>query len=225
MSPGVIVVSVPLRRRWRRWKQQPLCFILLPILIAMLLIAVVFFQFSRSMRPVVETVAVSQATNLISVLVADVVDQCMEEQNLGYNDLMDLHTPDGDGLTTVTGRTATINQLRNQITQALVEQLEDLDSRQLGVPLGNLTGWMIFSGLGPKLRVSIDSVGDVMTQVHNQFDSAGINQTHHQVLMDISVTVHLFIPGEITSVTVDTTVCLAETVLIGTVPNTYIQNG
>lgn len=177
------------------------------------------------MRPVVETVAVSQATNLISVLVADVVDQCMEEQNLGYNDLMDLHTSDGDGLTTVTGRTATINQLRNQITQALVEQLEELDSGQLGVPLGNLTGWMIFSGLGPKLRVSIDSVGDVVTQVHNQFDSAGINQTHHQVLMDISVTVHLFIPGEITSVTVDTTVCLAETVLIGTVPNTYIQNG
>ena len=106
-----------------------------------------------------------------------------------------------------------------------MEQLEELDSGQLGVPLGNLTGWMIFSGLGPKLRVSIDSVGDVVTQVRNQFDSAGINQTHHQVLMDISVTVHLFIPGEITSVTVDTTVCLAETVFIGTVPNTYIQQG
>ena len=153
------------------------------------------------------------------------VDQCMEEQGVGYNDLMDLQPSDGDGLTTVTGRTATINQLRNQITQVLVEQLEELDSGQLGVPLGNLTGWMIFSGLGPKLRVSIDSVGDVVTQVRNQFDSAGINQTHHQVLMDISVTVHLFIPGEITSVTVDTTVCLAETVFIGTVPNTYIQQG
>ena len=96
---------------------------------------------------------------------------------------------------------------------------------QMGVPLGNLTGWMLFSGLGPKLRVSIDSVGDVVAEVRNQFDSAGINQTHHQVLMDLSVTVHLFIPGEVTSVTVDTTMCLAETILIGTVPNSYLQTG
>ena len=84
---------------------------------------------------------------------------------------------------------------------------------------------MLFSGLGPKLRVSIDSVGDVVAEVRNQFDSAGINQTHHQVLMDLSVTVHLFIPGEVTSVTVDTTMCLAETILIGAVPNSYLQTG
>ena len=58
MSLGVILMSVPLRLRWKRWKQQPVTLILLPILIAILLIAVVFFQFSRSMRPVVETVAV-----------------------------------------------------------------------------------------------------------------------------------------------------------------------
>lgn len=222
----MIAVSVPLGRRWRRWRRQPgYLRLFLSILAAGLLLLLAFSQFSHRMRPVVETVAVSQATNLISVLVSDVVDQCMAEDGLGYNDLMEIHTSDGDGLTTVTGDTATINALRSQVTQALVEQLENLDSGELGVPLGNLTGWMLFSGVGPKLRVSIDSVGDVVTQVHNQFDSAGINQTHHQVLMDISVTVHLFIPGEITSVTVDTTVCLAETVLIGTVPNTYIQNG
>lgn len=181
--------------------------------------------FSNHLRPVVETVAVSEATNFISVTVAEVVEQCMQEQGLGYDDLMEIHQAQEGGITTVTGQTAAINQLKSQIVHTLVDRLERLDADELGVPLGNLTGWMLFSGLGPKLRVSIDSVGDVVAEVRNQFDSAGINQTHHQVLMDLSVTVHLFIPGEITSVTVDTTVCLAETILIGTVPNSYLQTG
>ena len=148
--------------------------------------------FSNHLRPVVETVAVSEATNFISVTVAEVVEQCMQEQGLGYDDLMEIHQAQEGGITTVTGQTAAINQLKSQIVHTLV---------------------------------SIDSVGDVVAEVRNQFDSAGINQTHHQVLMDLSVTVHLFIPGEITSVTVDTTVCLAETILIGTVPNSYLQTG
>lgn len=218
-------MSVPLRRRWKRWKRHPVQHVLLPVAIALLLIWGVFAFFSDHLRPMVETVAKSQATNLISVTVSQVVEQCMSQQGLSYDDLMEMHQQEENGPITVTGRTTVIQQLRDDITQTLVEQLEDLDSGQLGVPLGNLTGWMLFSGLGPKLRVTIDSVGDVVTQVYNQFDSAGINQTHHQVLMDVSVTVHLFIPGEITSVTVDTTVCLAETIFLGTVPNSYLQTG
>lgn len=192
---------------------------------ALILTLVMVRFFSNHLRPVVETVAVSEATNFISVTVAEVVEQCMQEQGLGYDDLMEIHQAQEGGITTVTGQTAAINQLKSQIIHTLVDRLEHLDAGELGVPLGNLTGWMLFSGLGPKLRVSIDSVGDVVAEVRNQFDSAGINQTHHQVLMDLSVTVHLFIPGEVTSVTVDTTMCLAETILIGTVPNSYLQTG
>lgn len=192
---------------------------------ALILTLVMVRFFSNHLRPVVETVAVSEATNFISVTVAEVVEQCMQEQGLGYDDLMEIHQAQEGGITTVTGQTAAINQLKSQIVHTLVDRLEHLDADELGVPLGNLTGWMLFSGLGPKLRVSIDSVGDVVAEVRNQFDSAGINQTHHQVLMDLSVTVHLFIPGEVTSVTVDTTMCLAETILIGTVPNSYLQTG
>lgn len=226
MSPGGETVSVPLRCRLRRWRRNSTPHTLLSLLLVLTLILLLVRFFSNQLRPVVETVAVSEATNLITVTVSQVVEQCMGQQGLGYDDLMEIHQPQEDGgLTTVTGRTSTISQLRSEITQSLVEKLENLEAGQLGVPLGNLTGWMLFSGLGPKLRVSIESVGDVVTEVYNRFDSAGINQTHHQVLMDISATVHLFIPGEIVSVTVDTTVCLAETVLIGSVPNSYIQTG
>ncbi len=219
-------MSVPLRCRLRRWKQNSALHILISLLVLILFILLLVGVFSNQLRPVVETVAVSKATNLITVTVSEVVEQCISQQGLGYDDLMEIHQGQEDGsLTTVTGRTTTISQLRSEITQTLVEELENLDAGQLGIPLGNLTGWMLFSGLGPKLRVSIESVGDVVAEVYNQFDSAGINQTHHQVLMDISVTVHLFIPGEVTSVTVDSTVCLAETVLIGSVPNSYLQTG
>ena len=196
------------------------------ILVVVLLFLVGIFElFSNSLRPLVETVAVSEATNLITATMSDVVQECMDAQDIQYSDLMQIDSNPEDDITTVTGQPLVISKLRNSIVQTLVSRVKGIDSGQLGVPLGNLTGWMLLSGLGPKLRVSIDSVGDVTAQLRNEFDSAGINQTHHQVMMDISVTVHLFIPGKITAVTVDQSVCLAETVLIGKVPNSYIQIG
>jgi len=63
--------------------------------------------------------------------------------------------------------------------------------------------------------------GSVVTSVSNVFDSAGINQTRHQIMLNIKSTVSVIIPGYITSVPVETNMCIAESVIVGLVPDTY----
>jgi hypothetical protein len=77
------------------------------------------------------------------------------------------------------------------------------------------------------VRVELLSAGDVVVDMAYEFEDAGINQTLHRVLADITVTVFLLIPGETLSATVDSQVCVAETVIVGQVPDTYlyIENG
>ena len=93
----------------------------------------------------------------------------------------------------------------------------------LAIPLGNLTGIVLFSALGPSVRVRVQSVGDVKTAYENEFTSAGVNQTKHSIYLNTEVTVYLLIPGEIIPVTVQERVCVAETIIVGDVPDTYLN--
>ena len=54
------------------------------------------------------------------------------------------------------------------------------------------------------------------------FTSAGINQTLHQIMLDVEVEITLLIPGGKTETRVDAAVCVAETLLMGQVPDTYL---
>ena len=105
----------------------------------------------------------------------------------------------------------------------MIRQLGALDSGGLGVPLGTLTGQPLLSGVGPKVRVEVDSVGDVTADYNNSFTSAGMNQTLHRVCLDITATVYLFLPGEVIPVSVSSSVCVAETVIVGETPDTYLN--
>ena len=57
----------------------------------------------------------------------------------------------------------------------------------------------------------------------NDFTSAGVNQTLHRILLDVSVTARLLLPGGVVETQVSTPVCVAETVIIGQPPQTYLN--
>ena len=96
-------------------------------------------------------------------------------------------------------------------------------AEQLGIPLGNLTGLSSVSGWGPTVPVRVVAVAHSDAAFENTFSAAGINQTLHQVMLDITVTVRILIPGETVETVIDTRVCVAETVVVGEVPGTYLE--
>ena len=109
------------------------------------------------------------------------------------------------------------------MVEAVARQLGGMDSDALSVPLGTLTGQPLLSGVGPSVRVRVDSVGEVTADYANSFTAAGVNQTLHRVCLDINATVRLFLPGEILPVSVASSVCVAETVIVGETPDTYLN--
>ena len=81
----------------------------------------------------------------------------------------------------------------------------------------------IFAGSGPDLPVQVLSVASAEGNYRNDFISAGINQTLHRVILDITVTADLLLPGGVVETFVSTPVCVAETIIIGQVPQTYLE--
>lgn len=195
----------------------------LPILAALVLAALLLRELNGRLLPVLETKAASQAANLMAQAIGIAVDNCLQENNMSYGDFVTITTDTAGKVTALTSNTVANSRFKRQVVEAVIRQLGTLDSDALDVPLGTLTDQPLLSGAGPSVRVRVDSVGEVTADYTNSFASAGVNQTLHQICLEVTATMYLFLPGEVLPVSVDSTVCVAETVIVGETPETYLN--
>ncbi len=213
--------------KWKRLcavlrREGPLAAVL-PVGLALALAFLLLGGLNGRLRPVLEAKATSQATNLMTQAIDAAVDNCLQENHLNYADFVTVETDTAGKVTSLTSNTAANSRFKRQVVEAVIRQLSAIDSDALGVPLGSLTGHPLLSGAGPRVRVKVDSVGDVTAGYVNSFDAAGVNQTVHRVSLEITATMRLFLPGEILPVSVTSSVCVAETVIVGETPDTYLN--
>lgn len=194
-------------------------------LVGLLLAVYSIRLFNDRVQPILITAAQANTKNAISRIVTEAVGKALAEEALGYRDMITLEKDNAGQITALTSNTLAMNRLRVDILGDVLEQVDSLDSHTLGIPLGELTGLTILSGRGPSLPVRIRSVGAASAEFRNVFTSAGVNQTHHQIILEVSVDAALLIPGGTAETTVVTQICIAETVLVGEVPQTYLQLG
>jgi len=212
-----------MRQRMFRPYRRSIPPVLVPAFVALVLCVGFFRLVASQLRPLVETVAVSRATNLISVVISRSVDECLLDNKMGYADFIDMEVNASGSVASLSGRPAETGRFKRQVIETIADQLSCLSSEELDIPIGNLTGSIFLSGFGPGIRVEIYTIGEVTATYRNSFTAAGVNQTHHGVYLDITATVHLLIPGEIIPITITEQHCVAETVILGAVPDTYIH--
>lgn len=235
---GVKTVRRPIWRRWlrgpRRGRERLRPFaphltrkkgLLLSAVLGIGLALLCIGLFDASLRPIVSDMASTGARNTITRVINDAVNDTLTAQAVAYDDMVTLQKDDSGRITAMTTSSAKMNALRTEILEIIIEQVNSLDTQELGIPLGNLTGLVSASGRGPKLPVRVVSVALADAVFRNQFIEAGINQTLHQVVLDVSVPVRLLIPGGTVEVTVTAQVSVAETVIVGQVPEAYLQFG
>lgn len=195
----------------------------LPVTLTLVLLCVTLYALNGLLLPVLEAAASSQAVNLMTQAIDTAVDNCLQENGMDYADFVTIETDLAGKVTSITSNTAANSRFKRQVVEAVVRQLEALDGDALRVPLGTLTGQPLLSGTGPRVRVKVDSVGEVVADYANSFTAAGVNQTLHRVCLEVTATVYLFLPGEILPVSVSSNVCVAETVIVGETPDTYLR--
>ena len=100
-----------------------------------------------------------------------------------------------------------------------------MDNARLGIPVGNLILPEMLSGRGPQIPVDILSIRNSDAAFESFFTEAGINQTLQQLTMEISVDVSILVLGRSESFTVSSQVVVAETIIVGQVPDTFFDTG
>ena len=118
-----------------------------------------------------------------------------------------------------------VNRLKTEILNLINNEILAIDNSDLGIPIGSLILPEFLSGKGPEIPVNIISIRNSDASFSSHFSEAGINQTLQQLSMCVSVDVAVLVLGKTESFTVSSEVVVAETIIVGQVPDTYLQTG
>ena len=173
------------------------------------------------MKPVVVDLATARTSNAVNRIVVAAVNDAVDSGRIDYEQLVDFDKDAEGHVTALRSNMAAFNRLQASIADDILQRMAEVSSTDLAIPIGTLTGSPLLAGRGPCLRVRMQSVGTATARFDNQFSSAGINQTRHRILLDVDVHVSILLPGLTTYTKVSNEISVAETVIVGGVPETY----
>lgn len=173
------------------------------------------------MRPLLASLATTKVSNTVTRIVSEAVYQAIEDGEIRYDGLVTFEKDETGQITAVRSNMAAFNHLQADILDTILTRIDQVSARELSIPVGTLTGFSLLAGRGPRISVRMESVGSSEANFHNEFVSAGINQTKHQIILTVDVSVSILLPGFTTATKVSNSFIVAETVIVGSVPDTY----
>ncbi len=201
----------------RRWLRR---LFLLAVLLLLL-----FFALRSKYRLVIDDLAQTQVKNTTSDLTNDAIAKQIAVGDIQYDRIV-FFEKDLDGrITALKTNMSEVNRLKKDILNIINDEILALDNSDIGIPLGSLFLPEFLSGKGPAIPVHILSIRNSDANFVSHFSQAGINQTLHRLNMEVSIDVAVLVLGQTHSFTMSSEVVVAETIIVGEVPQTYFQTG
>ncbi len=191
------------------------------LLILVVLVGLLFF-IDCQLRPLVHAMVINQAKVISNNVVNRVVLEEMEEAGVQYDDLVRIERGADGQILAIGANAVKMNELKAAISLHSQEQMGDMIDKTIQIPIGTIIDSEFTRGRGPKIPLHLSLAGNVQTEFTSQFASAGINQTRHQIYLTVHSNLFGVIPGYYQASTeVVTSVMIAETVIVGDVPEVY----
>lgn len=206
-----------MRRRIQRFLRR--------VTVLIVIMLVLLLAFRSKYRLVIDDLAQTQVKNTTSDLTNDAIARQIASGDIRYDRIV-FFEKDLDGrITALKTNMSEVNRLKTDILNIINDEILALDTSDIGIPLGSLFLPEILSGKGPSIPVHILSIRNSDANFVSHFSQAGINQTLHRLNMEVSIDVAVLVLGQTSSFTMTSEVVVAETVIVGDVPQTYLQTG
>ena len=201
----------------RRRARRRAVLIALPLLL--ILAFIVYFRYT----PYVREAARVRVTNAASDWLVDAINAELRSGRIDFSHMTYLEKDVNGNITAVRTNTAEMNCLKSEIMELLGAEMPELDAQELGVPIGSILLPDYFAGQGVRLPVRVVALSSSDASFSTTFESAGINQSIQRVVLNVRITLTVLSPAGTQEIDVDSDVIVAETIVVGTVPNSYVN--
>lgn len=182
-------------------------------------------MFRHKYHDAIYALAETQVRNTTSDLINDAIDRQIEDGNILYDRMVYFEKDLNGRITALKTNMSEVNRLKTDVLNLINDEILALSTDELGIPIGSLIIPEVFAGKGPDIPVQILSIRNSDASFTSSFLEAGINQTLQQMNMHVSVDVTVLVLGKAKSFAISSQVVVAETIIVGDVPDTYFQTG
>lgn len=194
------------------------------ILFLLLIAVIIFIIIEYRIRPIMENIIENKSNRLATLSINNAITEIIENNNITYNELSTIQRNDEGEIIAIESNIAQINKLKSIITLAIQDNFDGVNEYEIEIPIGTLLGSEIFVGRGGNIKVYVSMSGTTLTDIVSTFESVGINQTKHSIIVNITASIDVTTPSYQDTINITTSIPLAETVIVGDVPNLYAQN-
>lgn len=192
------------------------------------IVLIIFAVFSCYLKFLVTPLLVDTCNATVKVNATKCINYAITEamnQNITYDDLINIVTDSSGKISMIQANSVQINILSKLINRVTLAQLSNFASSTLQIPLGAFSGIPLFAGMGPMVGVEIFPYGDVHCSFLSKFTSAGINQTIHRIYLSVDTNIRVVLPLNTITVQNSGEVVLCESLIVGQIPEVYLQSG
>lgn len=221
MSRYTVVSKGAKQQKRRKWIRKLVSIVIAIVILAILLAAWIYW---RSMTPTILDIAQTRLKAETTLAINDAVCSALK----GYTNFSDLIIIDKNAqgeIVMISANSALVNMLAHSTAILSQSKINSLKSFDVNIPLGTLSGIPLLSEKGPTVNIIVSPIGNVSCNFTSTFETAGINQTLHRIYINVLSRVDLIMPTSHVEVETTTPILLCESVIIGKVPDTFLQGG
>lgn len=173
----------------------------------------------NAIDPIIERQCSNQAKSIATIISNEQATKVM--QNYNYEDLAVIIKDDSGKIQMIKLNIVPVNEIISDVALQIQEELNSVENANFGIRLGSFTGIKLLSGFGPYVKVRMSTIGNVETELKSEFKTAGINQTLHQIYLDINCNVSILTPFNNTTEEIKNQILIAESIIVGEIPGSY----
>ena len=192
------------------------------VILLLVIVGAMLFWLEGQLKPVLKTLTENEAKAAAVTAINEAVSEKLSRSGIDYESLVQVERSENGQIQAIVSNTSEMNRLKTEISESLQEAMRN-DHLKVGIPIGTLMKSEFLHGRGPEVPLVVTLAGNIDTEFESDFQSAGINQTRHRILMTIHTSIFSFLPGMSEGTEVETSIVVAETVIVGEVPEMYAQ--
>lgn len=181
-----------------------------------------YIYIDNKLRPTITLIAETKAEELanksINKAVSNVVDN-----NIKYEDLISVKTGENGKITMMQANSVIMNEIASKVALEIQDEMKKIKTTSTYIPIGTALGSPLLAKYGPKIKVSIEPIGNVYVDFGTDFESSGINQTRHRIYLKAKTEVKVVVPLTTSTKKVKTQIPICETIIVGDVPQNYVN--
>lgn len=196
--------------------------IIIPVVAVISLATIGIFAFLElRIRSVREELSVLEANSVASSALTAGLEKTLEDYKLNYADIVSFTYDSGGNIKSLSTDIITLNTIGNEIGTRTDEHINDIGTYKITLPVTSLLGEQFVSGIGPDISFYITMRGLTSTQFENRFESTGVNQTRHQIFLNVTIKMNVVFAGKVDIVEYTSEICVAESIIVGVTPSTF----